>query len=319
MSREVAIGMIGVGPMAALHAAAIAAAPGVRLAACASRDPAKAEAFAARCGGRPTTVDALLDRPDVDALWVVAPADAMAEVAVRAAATGLPLFLEKPVGLDPAETAAAAAAVAVPTMVGLNRRFYEVLRAGRDRIEAAGGLRFIEVHMPEDIAPLAGRYQGKALHNWQFGNSVHLIDLFRFFAGEPVSVTAEPETRGFADRSYLATLRFAGGARGLYSAQWFAPGPWRLVLHADGLSIEYAPIERGVAISAPGRRREEILPLGPDREIKAGLTGQAEAFGRLVATGAPAEGAADLADYLRTVALVAAVTGYASDQDAPTP
>lgn len=319
MDRSIAIGMIGVGPMAAHHAAAIAAAPGVRLAACASRDLARAEAFAAQHGGAPRRIDDLLAKPDVDALWVVAPADRMAEVALRAAETGLPLFLEKPVGLDPAETAEVAARVAVPNMVGLNRRFYEVLRAGRDRIEAAGGLRFIEVHMPEDIAPLAARYQGKALHNWQFGNSVHLLDLFRFFGGEPARVQADTQIRSWSDRSYLATLAFEGGARGLYSAQWYAPGPWRVVLHAEGVSVDFAPIERGVVLSAPGRRREELLPTGPDSTLKAGLTGQAEAFGRLVATGVLPEGAADLADYLKSVLLVAALTDHSPDQEAARP
>ncbi|MDX2158272.1 MAG: Gfo/Idh/MocA family oxidoreductase [Hyphomicrobiaceae bacterium] len=306
------IGMIGVGPMAALHAAAIRNVPDLRLAACAARSLGRAQAFAATWNvPRATTVDELVASPDVDALWVVAPADAMAEVATKASRAGLPLFLEKPVGLDLAETEAAASTVGVPNLVGLNRRFYEVLQRGAEIVAEAGGLRFIEVHMPEDLRPLEGRYRGKALSNWQYGNSIHLIDLFRYFGGEVKRVTAQPEVGDYWDRSYVAMIEFENGARGIYNAQWYAPGPWRVSLYANNVMIQYAPLEKGLVIRSPGRQQSTIEPSGPDKDLKPGLGGQAQAFAHLLRTGTLPEGASDLKGYARSVALVRALTEVA--------
>lgn len=305
----VRVALIGVGPMAEQHVRAIAEVDGLEIVACAARRPERAADFAARHAiPRAVGADELLARPDADAFWIVAPADAMADLALRADSHGLPMFLEKPVGLDLAETRAAAAAVASPAFVGVNRRFYEVMRAARRIMGEAGGTRFVEIHMPEDIRPLAQRYAAPVLERWQFGNSIHLIDLFRFFAGEPAQVFARPQTRDPFDRSYSAQIDFEGGARGLFNAQWYAPGGWRVALYADGVSVTLAPVETGVVLRMPGRQRSELVASGPDARLKPGLHGQAEAFRDFVRSGRLPEGAVDLKDYVRSVALVDAIT-----------
>jgi predicted dehydrogenase len=298
------IALIGIGPMAVQHTKAIAAVDGMRISSCATRSLARAEAFAAEHGiGRARTLEDVLAKPEADALWLCVSADAMADVACRYAETGLPLFLEKPIGLDLKETEAVRDRISAPHMVGLNRRFYEILRRGQELIEAAGGLRAIEVHMPEDVARVPDKHGARTRRNWQFANSVHLVDLFRMFAGEPAEVLSMNDVRGDADRSYNALIRFEGGAHGIYNAQWFAPGGWRTAIYADDLSITFQPIEVGEV-----RRRnampEPLLPEGPDSRLKAGLWGQAYAFRELVETGRLPAGAADLANYTRSVALV---------------
>ncbi len=302
------IALLGVGPMAALHAGVIAHVPGLELVSVASRDLAKAEDFAGRHGiARARRTPDLLERPEADALWVVGPCDAMAALADAAAGTGLPLFLEKPVGLSAAETRAVAARVAVPTMVGLNRRFYEVVQRARDVVAAAGGLRAMEIHMPEDMGRVpADRHAEVTLRQWQFANSVHLLDLFRFLGGEPARVQTANVVRGVGDRSYNALVAFESGAVGHYNGQWYAPGGWRVALYADGVMVELKPIEQATVFRR-GAAAETIGPSGPDATFKAGLFGQAAAFGRLVA-GSPHPYAADLGEYARSVELVDALT-----------
>ncbi len=298
------IALIGVGRMAALHAQAIGTIPGLRIVSCASRSMERAEAFARKHNiPRPRLFHELLERPEADALWVVAPAMVMAELAVQLNATGLPLFLEKPAGLDLGESRAAAAAITAPHMVGLNRRFYEIIGKGRDLIAEAGGLRAIEVHMPEDIRSLPDKHAIRVKEQWQFANSIHLIDLFRFFAGDVASVETHNEQRDGWDRSYTAFIGFSEGAKGIFNAQWYAPGGWRITLYAEDLSITYQPIERAIVMRR-GADPEILEPQGPDREIKAGLHGQAEAFLELLLKGRLPDRAADLADYVRSVELV---------------
>ena len=307
--RTCKIAMIGVGPMAAQHAACLRHVPGVEVVSCASRSAEKAAAFAQQHGiAEPRLFDDVMRAPQADAIWVVLPCDLMAPMAIQLAHHGLPMFLEKPVGLSPVETRQVAERVDVPNMVGLNRRFYEVIVRGREMITAAGGARAIEVHMPEDLTRVpAGAHKDMTLANWQYANSVHLLDLFRYFGGEVSHVTAENRIASNADRSYNALLSFETGARGLYNAQWYAPGGWRVSVYADDLSITFQPIEQA-NVMRRGSAPEIIRPSGPDAEFKAGLFGQAAAFRDLVQSGKLSENAADLADYLKSVELVDKLT-----------
>ena len=298
--------------MASLHAQAIAEVDGLVVDYCVSRDRTRALDFAARHGlGGGRALDDLGADAQVDALWVVAPADVMATAATQLARFGLPMFLEKPVGLSLAETRAARQAIAVPTMVGLNRRFYEVIARGQALVQAAGGVRAIEVHMPEDLTGGASVNAPAIKAGWPFANSVHLIDLFRAFAGEPASVASANAAASVEDRSYASLLRFEDGATGLYNAQWYAPGGWRVAVYAEGLALIYQPIEQLTVIRRP-RVTEVIAPTGPDARLKPGLFGQAEAFRDLIRTGRRHPMVADLADYERSVALVDTLTRVGS-------
>jgi predicted dehydrogenase len=191
-------------------------------------------------------------------------------------------------------------------MVGLNRRFYEVIRRGRDLLREHGGLRAIEVHMPEDLTRLSA-HSARVRQQWQFANSVHLIDLFRFFGGEPSAVHVQNEVRSEVDRSYSALLRFRGGASGVYHARWFAPGGWRVAVYGDGVSVTFQPIECGT-VHRSGREPEALAADIDARRFKAGLYGQAVAFASLMSEGRLPEDAADLDDYARSVELVARLT-----------
>lgn len=94
---------------------ALAALPGARLAAVASRTADKARQVAARFGGEPVTgYDTLLRRDDVDAVYLPLPTGLHAEWIGRALAAGKHVLAEKPLATTHAEavevTAAAGAA-----------------------------------------------------------------------------------------------------------------------------------------------------------------------------------------------------------------
>jgi predicted dehydrogenase len=95
-------GLVGTGYWAReTHAAGIAAAPGATLAAVWGRDHAAASTLAARYGGAGhADFDAFLAQ--VDAVSFAVPPDVQPALALRAAAAGKHLLLEKPLALDAA-------------------------------------------------------------------------------------------------------------------------------------------------------------------------------------------------------------------------
>jgi predicted dehydrogenase len=116
-------GLIGTGYWAEVaHAAGLAAHPRAELAAVWGRDPAKAAALAERHGARAfADVDAMIDA--VDAVAFSVPPQAQAELAVRVAAAGRALLLEKPLALSVAAAERVVEAARAPPVVFFTSRF----------------------------------------------------------------------------------------------------------------------------------------------------------------------------------------------------
>jgi predicted dehydrogenase len=123
------------------HATALAAHPDAELVGIWGRDGAKAEAAAARFGVRGhRDLDGLL--AEVDAVAVAVPPDVQAELAVRAAAAGRHLLLDKPLALslDGAERVVEAVAAArVSSLVFFTLRFLPEVAPWMEEAAAAGG------------------------------------------------------------------------------------------------------------------------------------------------------------------------------------
>ena len=119
-------GVLGTGHWAKdVHAAGVAAHPGAELVGVWGRDPAKARGVADAYGARAfAEVDELVAA--VDAVAIALPPDVQAELAVRAAAAGRHLLLDKPVALSVEaadRVAGAVAAAGVRALVFFTARF----------------------------------------------------------------------------------------------------------------------------------------------------------------------------------------------------
>jgi predicted dehydrogenase len=122
------------------HATALTAAAGTDLVGIWGRDPAKTEAVAARFGVAGfTDLDQML--AEVDAVAIAVPPDVQAELAVRAAAAGRHLLLDKPLALslEGAERVAEAVSDAkVASLVFFTLRFLPEVAAWTADAEGAG-------------------------------------------------------------------------------------------------------------------------------------------------------------------------------------
>lgn len=185
------VAILGPGGIAAKHAEAIAAMPDeATLAAVCGRDRARAEAFAAKFGGKAfDDRDGMLDEVAPDILVVALPPFAHADEVAAAAERGIHLLLEKPIALDDEQaTAMVAASAGVKTQVGLMYRF-------------GAAVRHWEASRAGSVGLFAGRFYANSLHApwWREREKsggqmveqlIHLIDLVRVHMGEPESVYA---------------------------------------------------------------------------------------------------------------------------------
>jgi predicted dehydrogenase len=197
MTRPLRAGIFGPGGVAARHAPAIGAHPeDVELVACCGRDHERTAAFAARFGGAPyVALERMLDQAAPDFLVIASPPFAHLEPFEQAARRGIHVLIEKPIALndDDAERMIEAARAAnITTQVGFMYRFGAA-------VERYRALRIAEETGP--IGLFAAHFHCNALHAlwWRERDKsggqmieqlIHLIDLVRYFLGEPRSVFA---------------------------------------------------------------------------------------------------------------------------------
>jgi predicted dehydrogenase len=215
----VGFGMIGAGQMAHIHAVAIAEQDVGRARLVAVAGGSRAPALAAEFGAEAEpSIEALLERSDIDAVVIATPHTAHLPNVLAAAAAGKHILLEKPMALDVDECRRmidASNAAKVHLSLAKISRWLEAVRVGRDLIAdgVAGDLVAIHVHRlfpgyPNTGWPLDPR-EGGAWLDW----GSHGCDVVRWYAGrEPTHVVARFASRrtDMPDLTGMATFEFPG-------------------------------------------------------------------------------------------------------------
>lgn len=174
------------------------------------------------------SLDALLARPDVDAVLITTPQPTHAEFAIAAARAGKDVLVEKPMSVTVAEAdamVAAAAAVGVTLGVVSQHRFRPTPIAAHDRISSGA---VGQVRMAEARGAVVWPDYRRDRAPWvELG--AHLCDILRWLVGsEPVSVSAQFATFGAASpfpQTGMATYAFASGALGRVWLTFELPPP----------------------------------------------------------------------------------------------
>lgn len=215
--------LLGAGFIGSVHAANLAAHPGVDFSLVYDVDQARAQTLAAAHGTRVASdLAEVFDASAVDAVFIASSTDTHAMHLRRAAEAGIAVLCEKPIDLDlhhARETAAYAAQHGIPVMVDFNRRFdrdYSELK----RIVDAGEIGQIELVQLSSRGPALPPLSYISTSGGQMRDqTVHFFDLARWLTGlDPVEVfaagsaLAEPRLADFDDVDTSAvTLRLPGG------------------------------------------------------------------------------------------------------------
>jgi predicted dehydrogenase len=266
--------------MAANHAEAFAALPGVEIVAGVDTRPAQLAAFCDRHGvaGRFASLDEALDWGRFDAVANVTPDAAHHPTTLPLLAAGKHVLCEKPLATthaDAAEMAAAAAAAGVVNMVNLSYRNVPAVQraAALVRDGAIGAVRHFEASYLQSwlTQPAWGDWRTQDQWLWRLSTrhgskgvlgdvGIHILDYATFIAGDtPTEVSCRLKTFDKAEGgrigdyvldandSFVMHLELAGGAVGTVAATRFASGhlnDLRLRIYGETGGLEVA-FERG--------------------------------------------------------------------------
>lgn len=294
------------------------------LVAVASRNRARAEAFA-QTWEIPQVVESyqrLLDDPRIDAVYIPLPNSEHVKWTLAAIAAGKHVLCEKPLALDPVDVdqvAAAARAAKICVEEGfmyrhepLTAKVIELVRSG-----ALGAVRaivsgFTYTRTGENDVRLDPALGGGAL--WDIG--CYPVTYARLIADrDPKMVFGSAHwTAGGVDEEFMGMLRFPGGATAtIYAGFIAASRTWLEVLGSDGALTVPNPFRPGpletLELERAGTVERIDVPGSPQIFVR-----EVEHFETSVLEGAPP--VVSLAESRRTAAMLSAL--YASARDTAT-
>ena len=249
------IGFIGAGFIGGRHVGNLAGFDDVRIVAVADLQFDRAREAAARCGARAyADYRQLLDREDLDAVYLCVPPFAHGALEAAVVERDLPFFVEKPlaVDLETAETIARAVeARGLITATGYHWRYLDTVERAQELLSKNPARLALGYWL--DFTPPPEWWTREARSGGQLvEQTTHIFDLARLLVGEVTRVYAagaRTERPAFpqadiADVS-VATLRFASGALGTIASTCLLHWPHRIGLHlfGEGLAIELSEFE----------------------------------------------------------------------------
>ncbi len=232
----VRLAIAGAGLIGRRHAEAIAAAPGVALAAIADPAPAAAEVAAAHDVPHRAALDEVLAQDRPDGVILATPNQMHESGALACIAAGVPALIEKPLAGDLAAAeriVAEGESAGVALLVGHHRRHNPLIATARAMIADGTLGRITAVQttawFQKPDAYFDTDWRRRAGAGPIAINLSHEIDCLRHLVGEIVSVSAVASSaaRGFEVEDTAAVLlTFAGGAVGNLSVSDCTPAPW---------------------------------------------------------------------------------------------
>lgn len=310
--KKCKVAIVGAGDMAREHLKAFSSDFRVSVTGIHSRTKSKAQTLADQFAVPAVfdSIDALFEDSEPD--LVVVAVSAMASKSVGEECFRFPwtVLLEKPPGLNAAETEDmydSATKNRCRALVGLNRRFLSSTQTVRVDLQSLEGPRHIRVQDQEDLvnAKTIG-HPSDVINNWMYANSIHLIDYFNLFGrGNITQVSPVISWNPNKPRLVAATIEFDSGDTGLYEAIWNAPGPWSVSVTTFAKRWELRPLEIASFQLAGDRQTLAVPTHKRDAEFKPGF--KLQALSAVSAALGEASESPTLADGLKTMRLIQSI------------
>jgi predicted dehydrogenase len=282
------IGFIGAGWIASRHVGNLLSFDDVRIVAVSDPLRDRAEATAARADARVYDDHrAMLDREQLDAVYICTPPFAHGAPELACIERKLPFFVEKPLAVDlqtAEEIARGVETAGLVAAVGYHWRYLDTTEEAQERL-AANPARLVTGYWLDSTPPPAWWSREAQSGGQMVEQTTHIFDLARLLVGEVNEVYAaggRTERVSYPDcdicEASTTTLRFATGAIGSISSSCLLGWPHRIGLHlfCDRMAIEMTEFEIMVDIGQgrPVRRAQGDPFVREDRDFIDAVEGK---------------------------------------------
>lgn len=190
-------------------------------------------------------------------------------------------------------------------MVAMNRRFYSVFHKGLKYLqEKDKKIDAVLIDAPERFSDInLPKFNEIVRKNWMFSNSIHCVDLIRFFGGDVNKIEVNSEPKKFV---YSAIGHCNNDVNFTYVSNWKSPGSWSVTLYSDETKIVYNPLENGMIFEKNDKKIIESSY--EDRKFKPGFYFQLNHFiENILHNNKLKWPAPDLQDHNKTIKLIESI------------
>jgi len=254
------------------------------------------------------SIEGMIEKEKPDAIAVFVSAENMYNVLKKIIKYKIPTFFEKPAGLSFNETIKLqklSNKYKTKNMVGLNRRFYSVFRKGIKFLKKNGGIKGFLIEGHERFWKIKSSINKKVYNNWIYANSIHTLDLLRFFGGEVKDFKSYSNDDGIS-KNFTISLKFKNNLIGTYLSNWNSPGGWSVTLYGRRFTVLFKPLEKGFIIDRKFKIKK-IIPEKYDKKFKPGFYEQLITFRNLVLSGKLKKPGQSLDDLVNTIRLIKSI------------
>ena len=276
---DISVGMIGAGKMAKIHSQALLKVfKNAKLKAVSSRSIESAKKLSAEFNYEKTYTDykrMLDENPDINAIILAVSHEQSFTILKDLIPYQRYILAEKPAAFsyaDNLELVKLAQQFSTEIMVAVNRRFYENYNNAYFDHLRRGGVNFMHVEVNEPIQKFRSRRQFSdwLYANWPVANSIHYIDLIRYFMGNLIEIKLI-EHLGWNDcKAYLKMKNGDAFVNIAYNSA--APSGFRF--YGNGISADFSGFTNIYFPIISTQSNNSLI----EEEFKPGIIGQMDYF-----------------------------------------
>jgi len=187
-------------------------------------------------------------------------------------------------------------------MVGVNRRFYSIFHEATNFLKTRHlSIDKVSILAPERYSDITLKKFSKIVQeNWMFANSIHCVDLLRFFAGNIKNIDVKSN---FEQKYFSATGFSQQEIEFSYISDWKSTKPWNITLFSENIKIIFEPLEEGKIIE--NNQIIRLIPSQEDKKFKPGFYAQMQHFiANTVLNNSIVPPASDLRDHVLSLKLI---------------
>ncbi|PPR48334.1 MAG: 4-carboxy-2-hydroxymuconate-6-semialdehyde dehydrogenase [Alphaproteobacteria bacterium MarineAlpha5_Bin8] len=286
---DLKIALIGAGYIAKKHLEVIKNIKGMKVIAITSRTKKKAEKLSKEFNIKYIFNDykKLINTIKPDGIMILVSSEEIFTLTQKIIPFNIPIFIEKPLGLNLKETKKLnrlAIKHRLKSIVGFNRRHYSNFETGLNIIKKKGKLLGITIEGHERFWKIENIISKKNKNSWLYSNSSHVIDLFRYFAGEISSINSYSGSLSKKRLDQFSSIiKFKSGTIGNYIANWYSPSGWSIKLHGEKVLVVFKPLEKGYWVDS-NFKKHNIKMSQVDKKYKPGFYNQMQSFKKMLLT-----------------------------------
>lgn len=247
-------------------------------------------------------IEDLINKRNPEAFLIFVSADQIYKVLRKVIPLKIPFLVEKPISSSLEEINNLKKLYnkfKTPNIVSLNRRHYSIFKKVNKFINNKLVGFSIEGH--ENFDDLKKKVPSNYLKKWDFYNSIHTIDLLRYFGGEPIKILSLSKENKF--KSIICILLFKKGVTGTYISHKKSFGNWSVKLFLENCYILFNPLEK-CCIFYPDGKKIQIHPDKYDINFKPGFYNQMIFFKNFLKTKKLKWPSQDILEISKTINLI---------------